>query len=1702
MNQIKKLVIGVFFLSFTVAKAQLSGTLTVPGTYTSIAAAINDVNTLGVSGPLTFNISAGYTETAPIGGYTLSATGTLANPIIFRKNGVGVNPLITAFTGGTGTPGSAAQDGIFSLIGSDYITIDGINLIDPNIANPATMEYGYGLFKSSANDGCQNNIIKNCLITLNRENNASGTAPSVDGSRGINVVNALFSAQTTVLTVASASGSNSNNQFFTNTIENCNIGIALIGFADVSPFTFADFGNNIGGASSVTGNIIRNFGGATLATNPSAAVRTLAQYNVNVSYNTINNNNGAGVNHVSTLRGIYLNTAVSANSSVNNNTLTLQFGGTTSQVSVIEHISGATAASNTISISNNLITNCTNSLTTTGVFYGIYNSAASAANLVITNNTFTNNTSNATSGATYLIYNSGAIANNLNISNNNLSHSYTGAAAYTGALYNIYNSAGSILTTANINNNIFSSYNHVNVTGTGSIYFVYNLASCLNLSINSNLFNGLTFNHSAGQYYLYNSSSTQSVLTVSSNSITNITRNAAAGTMYCYYAGSSSLPTSTQTFSNNLFSNITATLSGTGLFYGLYTLDGATSPYPKKTFTNNVISNINYNTTGTFYGLYLSYLGDGSTSSGSTISNNKLDNITVSSSTFYGLYNSGTASPNYPLTVSQNTVSNITCNGAASTIYASYVGGAAGGTNFFKNKVYDITSNGATGTVYGLYATTSPTTTIYNNLIGNLYAPNTTGDSKVNGLYIAAGTLINAYYNTVYIPAASTSTSSLFGSNAVYASTTTTVNLRNNVFANLSVPVGLGYTAAYRRSSATLTSYASTSNNNLFYAGIPSANNLIYFDGTTGQSILSAYKGVVAPMDGLSVTENPPFISTVGSASNFLNLNTGIATQIEAGAQTIPGITSDYIGTVRNISTPDIGAWEGSFTPVVVCSGAPIAGSISGASAICVGNVTTLVLLGASTGPGISYQWASSTVSGGPYTTLLGTAGAQTVSPTVSPTYYAVNVVCAASSLTTTTTQFSVSVNPLPVVVATPSVSSYCYPTGTPVSLNASGASTYTWLPTSGLSASTGSAVIASPSGTTIYTVTATNINGCVNTKTATVNVGISVSLDSISATPKIICIGGNSILNAFSSIPTFTYCQASYSSGTTAGDYLGFVSLNTLTNTTVGSAAPYYTLYPQIGATTTTLVAGNTYTINLIAGTYSNNDIAAFIDYGQNGVLDDIGDKLGEVDNLAAAPTATTIVFTVPFTAINGTTRFRVREMDHATVNDITPCLVQSSFGETEDYSITIIGGVNNAVTYTWSPSTYLSATTGSSVSATSVSLTTVYTVTVTNSFGCSNTATKTLSVSPNPTLTVSSGSICSGNSYTITPSGASTYTYSGGSAVVSPTANTSYSVTGTNSVGCIATNTAVSSVTVYAKPTVTAASSSSTVCNGTSAVLSASTAATTYTWNTGATTMTTTVSPSVTTIYTVTVTNAASCAASSTVSINVNPSPTLSVTSGAICSGNSYTMVASGATTYTYSSGTAIVTPTANTSYSVTGTNTFGCISNIAAISNVTVNAIPTVTATTTNSIICVGEVATLNASTSASSYTWNTGATTLSTTVSPTLTTTYSINVTNVNGCNGNSNVTVTVNACVGLNELVSETLSVFPNPNTGVLNIALPASISQNSTLEIYDAIGKLVVKHTLTNELNSVNISDLTNGIYLFKILNNNNSVKIGKLVKQ
>jgi hypothetical protein len=65
------------------------------------------------------------------------------------------------------------QDGILNLAGADWLTIDGLTLADGNTVNPETMEYGIGLFKAGVSDGCQNNTIKNCSITLKQNKQCS-----------------------------------------------------------------------------------------------------------------------------------------------------------------------------------------------------------------------------------------------------------------------------------------------------------------------------------------------------------------------------------------------------------------------------------------------------------------------------------------------------------------------------------------------------------------------------------------------------------------------------------------------------------------------------------------------------------------------------------------------------------------------------------------------------------------------------------------------------------------------------------------------------------------------------------------------------------------------------------------------------------------------------------------------------------------------------------------------------------------------------------------------------------------------------------------------------------------------------------------------------------------------------------------------------------------------------------------------------------------------------------------------------------------------------------------------------------------------------------------------------------------------------------------------------------------------------------------
>ncbi|MDI9342698.1 MAG: choice-of-anchor Q domain-containing protein, partial [Sediminibacterium sp.] len=88
------------------------------------------------------------------------------------------------------------------------------------------------------------------------------------------------------------------------------------------------------------------------------------------------------------------------------------------------------------------------------------------------------------------------------------------------------------------------------------------------------------------------------------------------------------------------------------------------------------------------------------------------------------------------------------------------------------------------------------------------------------------------------------------------------------------------------------------------------------------------------------------------------------------------------------------------------------------------------------------------------------------------------------------------------------------------------------------------------------------------------------------------------------------------------------------------------------------------------------------------------------------------------------------------------------------------------------------------------------------------------TVVVNPLPVISVNSGSICSGNAFTIVPTGASTYTIQGGNNVVSPLTNSTYTVSGTSAAGCISSGFVTSSVTVNALPVISVNSGS--ICSG----------------------------------------------------------------------------------------------------------------------------------------------------------------------------------------------------------------------------------------------------------------------------------------------
>lgn len=853
-NKLNKRAISVFFILFlfiVTVKSQIAVSVSNPtnttpnlaATYSSFAAALTDLNAVtAMSGPVVLTLTSGGSETAPITGFTIGSA-TL-NPVLSASNTVTINKSsATAVTlnanVGVSTPTSATPDGILKLVGADNITIDGLTFTDGNTTNPATMEFGVALFKLSVTDGCQSNTIKNCIFNMSRANNVAGTTPMVEGTVDILAVNAIVGAATTVATPTAATGTNSYNKFYTNTLSGGNYGFVIIGYAAASPYNLADTLNDIGGSSSATGNTIKNYGGAAAATSPAAAVRTLAQYGLNVSYNTINNNDGGGTNHVSTLRGIYTNTAVNASENITNNTISIKSGSTTSQVSLIENVAGSTGVGNIINITSNTFTGCSYTTQTTGVIYGIYNNSATPSYLNILNNTYNPITLNSTT------------------------------------------------------------------TGTGGVHFIYVSGTIGILStVSGNTFVNQSLNTTATCYMIYHSNTTSSY-TVTNNAISGTyAKTGAGGTVYGLYNGSSP-GTGTATITGNNFSNIT--LTGATTFYGLYSSTLTTQTLKVK---NNVISNITGGTS-TVYGLNCSYGGIGSEVSGNTV------NTINSGGAINGIILGSTAS--ITMDAYNNQIYTLNSTGASLVVGLLHSAGAA--SNIYRNLIYDIQGNNASGTAYGMQISSGTLVNVYNNIISDIRTPLANAAIPLAGIYVSGGTTVNLHYNTVSLNASSSGalfgSSALYAS-----TTPTLTLRNNIFINNSAPVGATGYTSAYRRSTTTLTTYGSSSTSNSFYAGAPGAFNLIMYDGTNSYSTMASYKTAVTPRDGSSFSENTSFISTVGSNSSFMHVDPTIPTQLESGATAVTGVTDDYDTQIRQGNTgylgtsttgSDIGADEGNF---------------------------------------------------------------------------------------------------------------------------------------------------------------------------------------------------------------------------------------------------------------------------------------------------------------------------------------------------------------------------------------------------------------------------------------------------------------------------------------------------------------------------------------------------------------------------------------------------------------------------------------------------------------------------------------------------------------------------------------------------------------------------------------------------------------------
>ena len=572
------ILIMLFSFVFSYGQA-LTGTKTinpVGGDYPSVFAAIADLNANGVgTGGVTFNIPAGliFNEKDSL---VITATGTASNPIVFQKTGSGRNPIIASDYAGsyplgtaTSTAFNAHGDAVIKLVGTSYITFNGLTIRDAlgKTNNKEKMEYGIYLSKTSSAtvpstvyaSACKFVNITNCTIILDKTNvNSAGIFSSDRERQGRVAVNPVLATDTT--------GNLVNIIVTGNIIQNCYHGMLFTGTPHLTPAT----GTSTAELTSrkkdrnfvISNNTISNYGGSSATAN--------GIYNNHISNAFIENNTITGGNFTNAfLFGIQAVGGYNSNLNINNNTISLS--GMLSTTVCIQPAVGAGSVATTFSTAAPSYYFAGGTLTNTVNING---------NRLINNKADNNAQWQGITAAT-------AIPSVLNINNNIISNNTkTGGSV----LFGIVLSSRGI--TTNVNNNTFRDNKITATTTTAPGYTILSMGFPLALSTTQTplLMQRLTVDGNL----------------IQNNGVEFVGQTATAANIFAYASNSNSTTRAIQTIRNNTIKGlyVTGNSSGTSNITGYSVQSAASStgavpstPVAITRFNNNTIDSVYVNTT-------------------------------------------------------------------------------------------------------------------------------------------------------------------------------------------------------------------------------------------------------------------------------------------------------------------------------------------------------------------------------------------------------------------------------------------------------------------------------------------------------------------------------------------------------------------------------------------------------------------------------------------------------------------------------------------------------------------------------------------------------------------------------------------------------------------------------------------------------------------------------------------------------------------------------------------------------------------------------------------------------------------------------------------------------------------------------------------------------------------------------------------------